>query len=362
MRHVYFGQPLAARIFFGILPLVAFSACSGSSHPSPTAPSTSASTNAQTQASSLLALSVAGTAPAVGGTAQFSATATFSNNTTQAVTAAATWQTSNPIVATVSSTGLVTGMGLGVADIRAVYQGQTAAQTVAVSSVLRGRFAISTTASQGWSSISVTVNGQAVGTLRKYGPTDSGPICDAVTDARLVTTVDPGSVSFSAVSNGGTTWSGSRTVSANGCTEVQLTCQNDNCAPAPAPAPAPTPSPVSPIPSVTNVFYLYGGTGYAQYLGFLDCINCSEFSSNSINNEFGSYGSQFSSTSIWNQFSQYGSQFSSYSACNQFATQPPVLLDVAGRSAGELTLNSFRANAIRVSSIVTWLTNVVCRH
>src|SRR5689334_14866993 len=67
------------------------------------------------------AVTVAGTAPPVGSTAQFSATATLSNNTTQSVTSLAAWQSSNASVVTVNSVGLVTGVGAGEADITATY-------------------------------------------------------------------------------------------------------------------------------------------------------------------------------------------------------------------------------------------------
>ena len=54
------------------------------------------------------AMAVSGTAPAVGLTAQYTATATLSNGTTQNVTAQATWQSSTRPVATVLATGVGT--------------------------------------------------------------------------------------------------------------------------------------------------------------------------------------------------------------------------------------------------------------
>ena len=51
----------------------------------------------------------------------------------------------------------------------------------------------------------------------------------------------------------------------------------------------------------------------------------------------------------------------SYSACNQFASSPPRVFNGDGSIYyGELTLNQFRADAIRTSSIVSWLVNDVC--
>jgi len=113
----------------------------------------------------------------------------------------------------------------------------------------------------------------------------------------------------------------------------------------------------------TPGYYVWGGPNYTQYLGVATCVFCVEYDSNSINNQFGSYGSQFSTTSIRNQFSQYGSEFSTYSACNQFASNPPRVYN-ADRSVyyGELTLNQFRVDSIKASDIVSWLTTNVCKH
>jgi hypothetical protein len=119
--------------------------------------------------------------------------------------------------------------------------------------------------------------------------------------------------------------------------------------------------------SVTAVavpgFYVWGGANHAQYLGFFTCVFCTEFDANSINNQFGIYGSQFSATSIRNQFSQYGSQFSNDSACDQFASNPPRVYN-SNQSVyyGELTLNQFRSDAITTTGVVNWLAGSVCAH
>jgi len=72
------------------------------------------------------------------------------------------------------------------------------------------------------------------------------------------------------------------------------------------------------------------------FLGKID----NEFSSESIFNEFGTYGSEFSSISIWNEFSSYGSEFSSFSAFNEFTSTPPMLIK-NGKVIGYLTRNKF---------------------
>ena len=71
-------------------------------------------------------LTITGTAPAIGQTAQFTVTAALSNGATQDVTAQATWQSSNAAVVTVSNSGMVAGVGFGEADVSAAYNGSSA--------------------------------------------------------------------------------------------------------------------------------------------------------------------------------------------------------------------------------------------
>src|SRR5262245_35453131 len=56
-------------------------------------------------------------------TSQLTATANLSDSTSQNVSSTATWSSSNPAVASVSSTGLVTAVSFGTATITASYQG-----------------------------------------------------------------------------------------------------------------------------------------------------------------------------------------------------------------------------------------------
>ena len=76
-----------------------------------------------------------GNAVTVGQTLQLTATANFSNNTTQNVTTTATWQSSNVGVTTVSSGGLATGVAPGSADIRATFQNVTGTAALQVNAV-----------------------------------------------------------------------------------------------------------------------------------------------------------------------------------------------------------------------------------
>jgi len=52
----------------------------------------------------------------------------------------------------------------------------------------------------------------------------------------------------------------------------------------------------------------------------------SNYDSQSIFNEFGTYGNEFSSKSIWNEFSTFGNEFNSNSPFNEFSSSPPMLI------------------------------------
>lgn len=52
----------------------------------------------------------------------------------------------------------------------------------------------------------------------------------------------------------------------------------------------------------------------------------SSYDSQSIFNEFGTYGNEFSSKSIWNEFSTFGNEFNSNSPFNDFSSSPPMLI------------------------------------
>jgi len=86
--------------------------------------------NSTTSATIASSLSVSGTAPAVGGTSQFNATATMADGSTQDVTSQATWQSSDTAVASVSSAGIVTGIASGSVTVSAVYQTLSASDTI----------------------------------------------------------------------------------------------------------------------------------------------------------------------------------------------------------------------------------------
>ena len=127
--------------------LAAFAiSCSSSSTNSVTAPSSGspASTLTSITVSSAPALTTAGQQ------GPLTVTAHFADGSTQDVTSAATWQSSNGAIATVSASGIVTAVGSGAATITVTYQGKSTTVTVSIS--------ISTQAA---SSLTATIDGAA---------------------------------------------------------------------------------------------------------------------------------------------------------------------------------------------------------
>ena len=86
--------------------------------------------NSSTSATVASSLSVSGVTPVVGTTSQFKATATMIDGSTLDVTNASTWQSSNTAVAMVSSTGVVTGVGVGAVTVNAIYQSLSASDSI----------------------------------------------------------------------------------------------------------------------------------------------------------------------------------------------------------------------------------------
>ncbi len=87
-------------------------------------PPVSGTTTMTVTSSAITAITVSdssnGTISAVGGTDQLHATATFADGSTKDITSSATWTSSNPAIATVTSPGgLATGVAAGTAQVTA---------------------------------------------------------------------------------------------------------------------------------------------------------------------------------------------------------------------------------------------------
>ena len=89
-----------------------------------------------------------------------------------------------------------------------------------------------------------------------------------------------------------------------------------------------------------------------QYLGKL---TLNKYDSESIMNQYGSYGSKYSSTSIFNQYGSYGSKYSSLSPYNQYSSTPPLIY-LRGRKVGFLTKNRYVSlPGIDPVDIIDWM-------
>jgi len=108
---------------------------------------------------------------------------------------------------------------------------------------------------------------------------------------------------------------------------------------------------VAPAPQRSELL-LFGGRGHDVFLG---CLNCGEFDSASVWNEFGTHGSTFSDVSIWNKFGTYGSEFSDESPWNRFGQNPPVIVDRSGGFYGYFTANRFFPKRTTIPAFVRLL-------
>ena len=102
---------------------------------------------------------------------------------------------------------------------------------------------------------------------------------------------------------------------------------------------------VTTAPTIAKL-YLVAEDG--TYLGKL---TTNKFDSDSIFNEYGTYGSKYSSKSIWNEYGTYGSKYSSQSAFNDYTFTPPYIVTSDGTIYGRLTTNKFISGAISPYSI-----------
>lgn len=78
---------------------------------------------------------------------------------------------------------------------------------------------------------------------------------------------------------------------------------------------------------------------------FLGQLSSNKYLSESVMNEFGTYGSPYSSFSIFNKYGTYGNPYSPNSPFNQFSTTPPKIY-LRGIYVGYLSINTFLQNCL----------------
>ena len=66
----------------------------------------------------------------------------------------------------------------------------------------------------------------------------------------------------------------------------------------------------------------------------------------------------FAAESVLNQFSQFGSKFGAHSPCNQFSTDPPVIVDEAGKYYGRLVISTTHPERIKNPTLRDWIAGV----
>ncbi|WP_249605472.1 hypothetical protein [Chromobacterium sp. IRSSSOUMB001] len=87
------------------------------------------------------------------------------------------------------------------------------------------------------------------------------------------------------------------------------------------------------------------------YLGKI----ASSYDSESIFNEYGTYGSQYNSLSIWNQYGTFGSEYNSLSATNPYTLTPPIIIK------SKKVLGYLSANKSLRGSITPNLLKALCK-
>jgi hypothetical protein len=74
---------------------------------------------------------------------------------------------------------------------------------------------------------------------------------------------------------------------------------------------------------------------------FLGTLENDQYSTNSIYNKYGKYGSKYNSNCILNKYDNYGSDYSNVSPFNKYASDPPGLYDRQGNFYGTLSINKY---------------------
>jgi len=126
--------------------------------------------------------------PVLGDSVQLTATATLSDGTSQAITAQATWESSDRTIVTITAGGMATFVGQGDADIKATYKTVSGSQHVTVSTRTQPKFTLIGT-------VTDSTNGNAL-------PNVNARILDGADFGRTATTDANGRYSFSNVSAG----------------------------------------------------------------------------------------------------------------------------------------------------------------
>lgn len=87
---------------------------------------------------------------------------------------------------------------------------------------------------------------------------------------------------------------------------------------------------------------------------YLGKLTTNQYDTDSIFNEYGTYGSEYQKLSIFNKYGDYGSPYSNESAFNDYAKKPPAIV-YNGKVVGYLSTNNNLKGAVTLASLVDWL-------
>lgn len=91
---------------------------------------------------------------------------------------------------------------------------------------------------------------------------------------------------------------------------------------------------------------------------YLGMLTTNKFDTESVFNEFGTYGNKFNLKSIYNEFGTFGGEFSLYSPFNESTLSPPLIVDADGNTVGRLSVNKNVIGAVSPYIIFNILTEL----
>ena len=96
---------------------------------------------------------------------------------------------------------------------------------------------------------------------------------------------------------------------------------------------------------------------YAGDKTYLGCLTDNKYSTESVWNKYGTYGSKYSDKSIWNKYGTYGSPYGKYSPCNEYTNNAPVIVDQDWNFYGYFTANKYHKDRTRIEFCLWILDN-----
>lgn len=89
---------------------------------------------------------------------------------------------------------------------------------------------------------------------------------------------------------------------------------------------------------------------------FLGQLSSNKYMTESVFNEYGTYGSKYSSTSIFNQYCPYGNPYNKLSPFNQYSSMPPSVY-LRGHFVAYLSMNRLINNRIDPHGLFDYIIN-----